>query len=469
MVKLMVEEGGVQRAFRLGDGLLTVGSGESARLALASPGIAAVHCELEIAGEEVRVRPMPGVLPPLLHGIQVTAEKALDPGERLHVGEAVLWFESESELEETAAAPVAKAPPRPVTRRSRRSRSRGGRGRRARAGKEARTVGAPSVAAADAAKPVVQRSRTSAQRGLPTWLPVSIGVTVLVLLVLFAKRAFDSQAAMGTSPVWASLATAREQLTAGNFDSADAWLDRAVKRGPSSDEQVEIAALRRQIGERRDAAVLAEINLTGTKYMDVMLKKYEAKWLAGTPSSAKVRFFLERLKEFRRRWPRHPDMDWVDRQEARFRGAVDLTAPPTWEELEWEVDYIVTQPVRDYAKAFELVDDFLGRASGMELTDARKLRDELVEGRRLYHEDKLNQARYEYERDDVSKSVWWLVNLIVFIGDDAMAEEAASYLIRIPDLELHVPGYENTYPERYRKLLAHPTVRAHARELGIIG
>ena len=99
---------------------------------------------------------------------------------------------------------------------------------------------------------------------------------------------------------------------------------------------------------------------------------------------------------------------------------------PEGVELEWEVDYIVTQPVRDYALAFQLVDDFIGRSAGMQLTDAKKLREELLDGRRDYHEDKLNQAR-----NDMIEKV-----------DDAITEVINDQGIDAPDAPINTetPG-----------------------------
>lgn len=68
MAKLIVEEAGAQRAFRLGDGVVTIGSGEGARLKLSSADVAEVHAEIELTGGTIRLRPKPGVTPPQRRG-----------------------------------------------------------------------------------------------------------------------------------------------------------------------------------------------------------------------------------------------------------------------------------------------------------------------------------------------------------------------------------------------------------------
>ena len=50
MVRLIVEEQGARRAFRLGNGVLLIGSGPEARLVLRSAGVAEAHGWLGVCG-----------------------------------------------------------------------------------------------------------------------------------------------------------------------------------------------------------------------------------------------------------------------------------------------------------------------------------------------------------------------------------------------------------------------------------
>ena len=72
MARLILEEGGQRRAFRVNEGKLTIGSSESCTLTLASPDVAEIHAELEVHGEEITLRPRPGVTPPRVLGKAVS-------------------------------------------------------------------------------------------------------------------------------------------------------------------------------------------------------------------------------------------------------------------------------------------------------------------------------------------------------------------------------------------------------------
>ena len=67
MAKLILEENGKRRAFNLGDGVLSVGAGEEAKLRLAVSDVADVHVDLELRGTTLTLRPR-------------TGESALRPG-----------------------------------------------------------------------------------------------------------------------------------------------------------------------------------------------------------------------------------------------------------------------------------------------------------------------------------------------------------------------------------------------------
>ena len=268
--------------------------------------------------------------------------------------------------------------------------------------------------------------------------------------------------------MWASIQAAEEQLEAGNLDLAELKLRIRASRTLTPEERERISALRDEIAGRREATDLILLNMRGSKYLDVRLKKYETKWLSGSPEPAKVRLFLQRCREFRERWPQHEGLDWVGRQESRFLGFVDLRAAPTWDDIAWEIRYLAGQKPRNYRQAFALLDEFMTDARGSELLEADELRQRLIEERVEYHRDRIYQAEFEFNRkENASLAVWWLLHSVIWIGDAEMADEAAGYLLKIPDLEVHLLGYRKTYPDRYQAVLQHPLVREFAREKGL--
>jgi hypothetical protein len=268
--------------------------------------------------------------------------------------------------------------------------------------------------------------------------------------------------------VWATLRAIDEHLVHGNLDIAEQKLDEVARADTHPEENRRANELRSRLGELRRQLEIDSSNRLGDKYFDVKLERYEKKWLAGTPSAPKIRLFLERCREFRERWPEHPRLDWVDRNEARFRGHVDLSTPRTWDDVTWELNYLVDQPTRNYALAVRLVDAFLDHADGEELVAAKERRDELVSERAAYFEELMTEARRAFdEKDDVAQAVWHLVHGTIWIGDPNLADRAASTLVKIPDLADHLRGYAREHPDRLELLLENARVRAYADANGL--
>jgi hypothetical protein len=108
MTRLVVEEGGKRRAFKVGDGVITVGSGASATLKLASTKVAEVHAEIVVHGGVVTVRPKPGVTPPTLKGRAQSAEFTVPAGATVVIGDAKLTVDPP----DPAQAPAPPPPPK---------------------------------------------------------------------------------------------------------------------------------------------------------------------------------------------------------------------------------------------------------------------------------------------------------------------------------------------------------------------
>ncbi len=447
MTKLWLEEGGKRRVFRLGSGLLSVGSGAGAKLRVESGDVAEVHFELELGDRSARVLPRRGVLPPRIAGRAISGPAELAFGKVLEFGAVRLWLESEAPAAPASVAPGAerlrRATPAHTPIRRRRETS--------------------------SAEPAQEdRPRRAARRGPP--MPLAFGVAlVAIVVVAFVVKFGMSRAKPGVVSAAGLIDAAAIDVKEGNLEFAEERLAEAEALGGLGEAtRARIAGMRTEIRKRKAEVDLLVQNDVGTNYFETMLKKYEAKFLAGEPDPVKARLFIERCREFRRRWPGHPQMDWVERQEARFRGVIDLSQPKTWPEVEWELEDLSDELPRNYVKMLALLDEFIGRAEGRERSAAEAERAKHVADRPAYHLDRLQQARYEFEqKEDPSKAVWWLVHEIIWIGDPLLADEAAQVLLAFPRLEEHLAGYKQKYPDRFAALLEHDALHEFARSKGL--
>lgn len=429
-MKLIVDDGGRRRAFRLGDGVLRVGSAAEADLTLSSAGIAPMHAKLKLAGSTVTVTPVPNA-PTLVAGVPISGATAVAPRAIVALGEAKLWYEPEpSRAPSTPDA--AAAPGRP-----------------------------PGGVVTHKHESVVKtRPRRKGHKyGLPTWAIVSLVGLVLVTSIPLLQKALRATAKQAGPSVEARLDAAEDMIRLGEYDNAERRIELAEADADlSAAEEARIATLRTKLAAEREASHRALQDLAGTNYKN-LLERYEREHLEGDPEPAKVRLFLKRARTFHERWPDHPERGWVERQESRFASLVDLSQPPSWRDVEWEVKVLVRSAPRDYAEAFRLLDEFLARAEGGDKIHATKIRDRFEEDRIEYHADRMAVAEREYEKGDVGAAVWWLVHEIVWSGEPAMADEAARVLTRMPNALEHLRGYRAKYPDKFEALLENDAVR----------
>src|SRR5687767_4166046 len=109
MVRLIVDDAGNRRAFNVGEGRLSIGSGTEAKLKLAASGVASVHVEVEVHGGKATLHPKPGVTPPQVLGRSVSGPVVLQHGVPVKVGGATVTVEYEGQATRPQVSPVGAA------------------------------------------------------------------------------------------------------------------------------------------------------------------------------------------------------------------------------------------------------------------------------------------------------------------------------------------------------------------------
>jgi hypothetical protein len=451
MTRLIVEEGGACRAFKISEGVIAIGSGAEARLKLTSPDVAARHATLELLGGVCTLRAEPGVVPPTVGGVPVRGDVELAAGVPVRIGSATLVLEADA----GPAARAAAAPPvvpRPVERRPPSS-SRSARRGPARGGRDD----------AEAREP------RKISHGIPAWLIVAPLVVVISLVGFFIVRVIMSnrqEVAPDLAMVYFNNAVAA--LERNKLDTAEFELDRIPTDKVSPEVAARIAQLRAQIASDRQAGELALHNMRGTTYLDQSLKRFERSYLLGPAEPPKVRLFLKRCRHFRETWPQHEELGWVERQERRFAGVVDLSQPPTLADIQFEVRTLThADDLRDYEQCFQVLDQFLGVCGPADREAALKLVDEHRAAREPYFLDRLQRARFEYERKEIAESAGVLVALIRYIGDEQMADRAASELLKFEDIDARLRGFKLDKPEILEELKANRVMGEYIRSKGL--
>ena len=467
MVRLILEQDGERRAFRVGRGVLTIGSDSAANLKLTGAGVAEQHAELEVVGDFARLRVLPGAAAPTLDGETVLGEVELHQGQALELPGAILWLEDEgSQPGSGRPTALGRSSAGPSASGGGSSGSGPGVSKDARQAARERAI---KKASGHRDRSRVQRSRPRVQRGLPTGVTLGIVAAVLVVGGFALRKAFQVSAESSTNTA-ALLAGAEAAIDQALYSRAEGQLSIINQDRASPQELERMRALRAEIAAGYAKQNERDVYRVGNEYLETRLKKYERNHLQGNPAAHKIRLFLKRCQEFRSRWPEHEEMAWVKRQEKRFSGAVNLSLPPTYADIEWEVKFILKGTPRRYEVALDMIDEYLARTDtpALDREAMQVLRKTIEEERPGMFEDALQWARHEYEDGNDMKAVQWLVFSAAYMGDDALEDRAAEYLLEMPNLKGHLEAYQRDRPDVFEALMENDVARAKAEELGIL-
>lgn len=449
MARLILDENGKRRAFKLNNGRLTMGSGAENSLVLSSMDVAEVHAELRVEDGEVTLVPKPGVLPPTLLGRPVKQPTRLAANAEFKVGSAVFRVESDDQPQvpgKRASAATTGA-------------TRSGAGRSA--GGSRRPAG-------------IQHRRRTVSRGMPTWAIFAIIIAVCGVGYFFGRSWLED----GLDTEWDPTARFHEAQVAykeGSIKRASDELERIDLSNVTPELKQAVIDLKAKVAADVGRASLGEYNMKGTEWLDGNLKKYAKSFLSGDRAERpKARYFVKRCDEFKEAWPNHPELDWVNRYRARFAKIADMESPTEYADLEWEVSRRVAAKPRDYAHVFRLLDQFLLDATGEEKTQAQALYQEQVTGREAYFVDRLQESRYQWGKKQYGQAVEWLVQVILKIGDESMEDQAidAFLKMRAQDGALlsdrYLGSYQSNRPEQFEILMKHSKLKAAAKAAGLL-
>lgn len=444
MVRLIVEDDGNRRAFNVGEGRLTVGSAPEAKLQLTAQGVAGVHADIEVHGGKATLHAKPGVMPPHVFGKAVHGPVVLQHGVPVKLGSATLTAELEGHATRAAKPAVARAGAAPA---------RASKGRGDKADKDAE------------AGP----GKKARKQALPSWVYIAVGLPVVALIGWLLSSVMLDRDARSTAEASAPayVAKARTHVKDSQYPQALKELDRIPANSDlDAGFAAEVAQLRQEIELKiQEGNEYSKNNVAGQRYFDTQIKGFVERYMAGKISSQEARVFMKRAQYFREKWPNHPELEYISRQEARFKSAVDLSQPPTFEDIQFEVDSLTWSFPKKFDEAFELVRGFQAKADGENVQKANAFLGELEAKRTAWFQDRLEQARFHFDRKEDSKSVGVLLSVVLHAGDEKMADEAAQRLTQFGGFdESWLRGYRDQFPEDFAKVSKNRVIAAWMRD-----
>ncbi|MCA8979518.1 MAG: hypothetical protein H6831_03280 [Planctomycetes bacterium] len=465
MAKLILEEGGARRAFRFKEGKLTVGSGEGCTLTLTSPGVEELHATLVIKGGRAVLSTSAGAEPPRMNGRPV-AERVELPAEcSFTIGDATFELHADEGESASAAAGGAKRPAvrkqaAPSTRPAPRAGSRG----------PARKTTSRDADTGDRPERVTARRR-EVKAGMPTWVLMLLLLGGAVGIVFGVKAFFDASNTASFDP-GAQLADAVTAINKAQYLAAETALDKfdGVADQATDAQKQKARELRAVIAESGKASTRQGVLDRATQVLDAKLKKFVDQRLAGNLANrARARVFVMRCQEFRKLYPDHPEIDWVNRYEARFAEMAQMDEPRTLEDLQYEVETCTwTATGRRYDQVFKAIDEFLEYAEGGDREAALALRDEKLAERQAHQVDRMQEIRYRWEKGETGKAMAHFVYHLKWWGDEEMENQVAAEITKLGGFPEWLRSFKKSAPEDFDVIVKNRYVREVAEREGLL-
>ncbi len=442
MARLILEEGGRTRRFKLSGGKLTFGSGEQATLSLESEDVAELHGQIEMTDEGAVLRVAKGVMPAQAGGRPIQGAHTMRAGQPVKVGSAQLTVE----YDDGEGPPDARVAP--VVRGGAAATTASSAGRSARASRE---------------RP---RSKTS---GMPGW------ATALIALVLIVGLGAGIISSVGGSGF--------------DFDARWSRYQRESKQDPVTGRATLSSLLREELtSEQRD---LVEQELINTKPAvaaidDVKRNADIENWLQARlfsyAENKKVpterpyaRLFMKRANWFMAGYPTHPERDRVQRLIDRIEPVAQLGEPKTFDDVDREVWGEIAPSPKDFTEAIRVIDAFISSTSDeAQREQAKVLRAETLTTEAEFFQTKLEEAAVVYDKVtypdkyDPARAYQDMVVAVTSLYTPEFRADAARRLLAISELDPEYFGnYKNAQPERWASMMTEPSLKAYAAEHGL--
>lgn len=459
MARLILDENGAKRRFKLNPGKLTIGSGAAATLKLTSPDVAELHAELVFEAGVARLRPRPGVVPPTVGGKAVGAEVVLAAGQTVRIGGASIAVEyDEGEGPKGAAKPGALATPKAGAGPLR--------------GAAPATKGSAPAKRADAGPARVQRTKRETKPGVPGWVTLVLCLVGAAFALYFGKGFLASSTASTFSPVGAEQRF-RDFMKDADTKGAELVLVEFENAELTPEWKAKLAEMKAEVGRLAQTASKGAVDMEATKYWQNQLSNFADRFLAGAASRPEARVFVKRLKWFRDTYPNHEQREWVDRMLSRYESIAQLATPSTFKDLEFEVKMLTQAKPRKYPEAFAEIETFLAQATGPERDSGLSLKAKLEAEQQEFFDGELEGAAIYYDKArypdkfDAMKSFEILAQLVMCMNDPALADDAARRLVKMPESTV-LGGYKRDRPMDFERMTQNAIVRERAKELGLV-
>ncbi|MHC4263004.1 MAG: FHA domain-containing protein [Planctomycetota bacterium] len=441
MPRLIVDDAGKRKAFRVTQGRLSVGSGADAKLALTASGVEEQHANILVSPEGVRVQ----VLAP----VTVSGERVeggvidLDFGAKLLIGSATISVEADAPEEGAKQGRSAKGA---SGKSAGASRSGGSRGRSGATGAKSGSGGRSAAggkrrsgAAASGGRGSRRGGGAAEKQGLPPAAKFG-GIVVVLALGVYIFSSMGSSSAAANN-----MTAAQESLESGNLASARKLMERIDRSDLDGDVRDRFDGIMSELEEREAYKAEAGVRMDAMTYINEEVDKLiERQFKSETPEKPKVRLLLERIADFKTTFPNYASDVWMTDTtyvadyerlktvEQQYGAMANLNEAYTLEDAVFRAYFFLEKSPRRYQLVMPVIDAALTATSDEYDVEAlNELKTRLSEEQKAYADERLQKARerYEQEDSDIGTAARILMTDIQTLTDTVLIDRAATVLV----------------------------------------
>ncbi len=454
MARLILEEGGATRRFKLSTGKLTFGSSDKATLTLTSDDVAAMHGQIEMGEDGAVLRIAKGVVAPKVGGRTLEGRHVMREGQVVAIGGAKLSVEYDEGEGPGGGSSGAAAGPAPVARKGAASGARSG-----------RTGGGRTV----------KRERPRAKRsGVPGWLValLVLGGIVGVGYAILGSTADNMAGDVFNFDVRYNQADRiKDEDPASARSDFRALLDYELTLAQRTQVEKQILLLDDQLANLDDTAR----NSDASGYLKMRLFDYSEKFPV-TEDRSYARLFVKRANKFIKDYPTHPDLPRLERLVRRVTPVAVLDEPAIYRDLEIEVKGLTAQKPRDYSSGFAAIEKFVAESNSVDNYEkAEQLKAELEQSESDFYEAQLDLAAVVYDRGkypdkfNPGQAVADMITIITSCKNEAFKKDAATRITQITEVgPTFLRGYKRQQPDKWVKMMEVPVLKKFAQANGLV-
>ena len=121
------------------------------------------------------------------------------------------------------------------------------------------------------------------------------------------------------------------------------------------------------------------------------------------------------------------------------------------------------------SQALNVLKGFYELSAGADRDAALALMEEKATEEKEYFDDRILEAKHQYEnKKDYETALGELLYLVEYLEDNSLADQAATRISQMPNIEGSMAAVKREMPEKFERLKANAVMRSYLQKIGLL-